>query len=108
MKSEVENLIMNILNMGELPNNSYNRKVLIIGLSNLLINGDSPEFAEKYYPMILKLIVTTLEQNDFENSQLEKDNEMEIIGNQEDEEIEIENENCQLFGHIHLVIFIMN
>lgn len=40
--------------------NSYNRKVLAVGLSNILIHCSVPEFARDYYSKILEVIVQTL------------------------------------------------
>ena len=59
-KMQLGTFIENIMNDYEKFDSSYNRKVLAIGLSNVLIHCTVPDFASLYFPRILTNIVGAL------------------------------------------------
>ena len=76
----LEWLIVNILNTEKTHKERYSRKVLVIGLANILVNGNLPVLADKYYAKILELIVNTLQQQDhYINMNLDEENKRESI-----------------------------
>lgn len=54
-------LMTNILNMRKQCKGSYNTKVLVIGLVNILLHGNMPAFADKYYVRILDTVLIVLQ-----------------------------------------------
>ncbi len=68
LESHLEPVISGIISTAKTYKESYDRKVLVIGLSNVLVHGNLPGFADKYYPKILETIVTALQQQKAEDT----------------------------------------
>jgi len=58
---QLESFIAGILDNQKFFEGTYNRKVLSIGLLNILIHGNAPELAKKYYTKILSTVIDTLQ-----------------------------------------------
>jgi hypothetical protein len=66
-KTQLDIILTAIINERDNFSASYDRKVLAIGLSNVLIYCTVPELAEKYFPKILESIVCALKEQRVED-----------------------------------------
>lgn len=93
--TNLEFVVQGIINMSKSYKEQYDRKVLTIGLSNMLVHGNLPGFTEKFFPQIIDVIVTTLQITNAEKSKkLQKvDNEIANVEDGDSSSSESENED---------------
>lgn len=87
-KTQLGLLIDAIVNARESFSTSYDRKVLAIGLANVLISCNAQDFASAYFPKILMTIVHALKQQRIEDmkSHLKEDGQIISLDDSDDGE----------------------
>jgi len=91
--SQLDLILTAIINERDNFNTSYDRKVLAIGLSNVLICCTIPEFADKYFPKILECIVYTLKKQRVEDMKMhikEDENDINLHVNSDSDDFDEE------------------
>eukprot|EP01022_Parablepharisma_sp_SALTPOND_P004337 TRINITY_DN120113_c2_g1_i1.p1 TRINITY_DN120113_c2_g1~~TRINITY_DN120113_c2_g1_i1.p1 ORF type:complete len:870 (+),score=95.57 TRINITY_DN120113_c2_g1_i1:4814-7423(+) len=98
LEGHLEAVITGIMNTAKTYKESYDRKVLVIGLSNVLVHGNIPGFAEKYYSKILETIVTALQQQRAEDTRrlLKKDRQVITLEEDGDSSEDVSDEEEEL------------
>ncbi|MDR3548036.1 MAG: hypothetical protein P4M11_07195 [Candidatus Pacebacteria bacterium] len=60
--ARLDDIVAGILDIARTYKEVYERKVLVIGLANILVRAESATFASKFFPKILETIITCLQQ----------------------------------------------
>eukprot|EP00826_Nyctotherus_ovalis_P038153 TRINITY_DN355_c0_g4_i1.p1 TRINITY_DN355_c0_g4~~TRINITY_DN355_c0_g4_i1.p1 ORF type:complete len:979 (+),score=242.38 TRINITY_DN355_c0_g4_i1:128-3064(+) len=95
-KMQLGLLIDGIVNAREKFSTSYDRKVLAIGLANVLMYCTAPDFASMYFPKILMTVVYALKQQRIEDMKSHMKEDGQIISLEDSDEGESSDDEIEL------------